>query len=200
MLQSSAYLQNLCPLFSSSLSTSSSIIFANNGLSGPPCGVPSSLDTLIPFIRTPLSRYFLISFRSLLSLIFFSSFPISMLWFTLSKNFSKSISTTHLYPWFIYVSDCLIAFFAPLLGLNPKLLSEKVGSYNLLSTCAMACWIILSCTVGIPSNLTPPSGFGISTLLTGDGLYFPSSSLVLTVAQVFLTCSRSSSVFMPSIP
>lgn len=41
-----------------------------------------------------------------------------------------------------------------------------------LITCTMPCWITLSITVGIPSFLTPPFGFGISTLLTGWGLYF----------------------------
>ena len=35
------------------------------------------------------------------------------------------------------------------------------------------CWIMRSMTVGIPSLRTPPSGFGISTRLTGDGVYFP---------------------------
>ena len=28
-------------------------------------------------------------------------------------------------------------------------------------------------TVGMPSFRTPPSGLGISTRLTGDGVYFP---------------------------
>ena len=75
-LLSSAYLQNLCPLFSSSLSNSSSIIFASNGLNGPPCGVPSSLVIETPLIRTPLLRYFLINANNLLSCIFFSSLLI----------------------------------------------------------------------------------------------------------------------------
>ena len=40
------------------------------------------------------------------------------------------------------------------------------------------CWIIACCsvrsiTVGMPSFRTPPSDFGISTRLTGDGVYFP---------------------------
>ena len=34
-------------------------------------------------------------------------------------------------------------------------------------TCAMACCMNLSVTVGTPRFLTPPSGFGISTLRTG---------------------------------
>ena len=31
-----------------------------------------------------------------------------------------------------------------------------------LNCCAIACWISLSTTVGMPKVLTPPSGFGIS--------------------------------------
>lgn len=38
----------------------------------------------------------------------------------------------------------------------------------------MACWIILSSTVEIPSGRLLPSGFGISTLRTGEGAYVPS--------------------------
>lgn len=41
-----------------------------------------------------------------------------------------------------------------------------------LITCTMPCCITLSITVGIPSFLIPPFGLGISTLLTGCGLYF----------------------------
>ena len=37
----------------------------------------------------------------------------------------------------------------------------------------MACRMIRSMTVGMPSLRTPPSGFGISTRLTGEGLYLP---------------------------
>ena len=39
-------------------------------------------------------------------------------------------------------------------------------------------------TVGIPSFLTPPVSFGISTLLTGDGLYLP--FLILSSSSLFL--------------
>ena len=44
----------------------------------------------------------------------------------------------------------------------------------------MACWMIRSMTVGIPSFRIPPSGFGISTRLTGDGVYLPRSILPAT--------------------
>jgi len=127
-LLSSAYLQNLCPLFSSSLSNSSSIMFASNGLNGPPCGVPSALVTETPLIRIPLFKYFLINDNSRLSFIFFSSFPIRISWLTLSKNFSKSISITHLFPSFMYCFDFVTASFAPLRGRKPKLLFENSGS------------------------------------------------------------------------
>ena len=44
-------------------------------------------------------------------------------------------------------------------------------------TWAMACWIILSSTVGIPNGRLLPSGFSISTLRTGEGAYVPSKRL-----------------------
>ena len=40
---------------------------------------------------------------------------------------------------------------------------------NTLPPCSKACWISLSTTQGTPSFLTPPSGLGISTRLTGCG-------------------------------
>ena len=54
--------------------------------------------------------------------------------------------------------------------------------------CTMPCWITLSITVGIPSFLTPPLGLGISTLLTGWGLY----SLRLPLYWYRLFCKRRS--------
>jgi arylsulfatase len=47
--------------------------------------------------------------------------------------------------------------------------SENVGSHCSCRTCNTACWISLSTTQGTPSFLTPPSGLGISTRLTGWG-------------------------------
>ena len=46
---------------------------------------------------------------------------------------------------------------------------ENVGSQRFCRTCSKACWISLSTTHGTPSFLTPPSGLGISTRLTGCG-------------------------------
>jgi hypothetical protein len=40
---------------------------------------------------------------------------------------------------------------------------------TLCRTCSNACWISLSTTQGTPRFLIPPSGFGISTRLTGCG-------------------------------
>ena len=48
--------------------------------------------------------------------------------------------------------------------------SENCGSLIGMRIWAIACWMILSMTVGIPSCLVPPSGFGMSFLLTGLGL------------------------------
>jgi hypothetical protein len=45
----------------------------------------------------------------------------------------------------------------------------NVGSQRFCRTCSKACWISLSTTQGTPSFLTPPSGLGISTRLTGYG-------------------------------
>ena len=50
----------------------------NSGLSGPPCGVPSSFDTTIPLIIIPDCRYFLINFKTLLSLMSFDNLYIKI--------------------------------------------------------------------------------------------------------------------------
>ena len=47
IIQSSAYRTNLCPLRSSSLSSSFSMMFPHNGLNGSPCGIPSSVELSI---------------------------------------------------------------------------------------------------------------------------------------------------------
>src|SRR5262249_28387058 len=62
---------------------------------GPPCGVPSSTALTNPFSMTPACRNARISFSMRLSLILSASFAIRRSWFTRSKNFSKSRSTTH---------------------------------------------------------------------------------------------------------
>src|SRR5690606_19355666 len=94
MLQSSAYRTNLCPLLSNSLSSSSSTMFESRGLNGPPCGVPSVVFDTTPLIMTPDCKYLRINFSNGLSWILFASVLMSLSWLTLSKNFSKSISTT----------------------------------------------------------------------------------------------------------
>lgn len=53
IIQSSAYLTYLCPLRVSSLSSSLSIMLLSNGLSGPPCGTPTSVFSNIPLLITP---------------------------------------------------------------------------------------------------------------------------------------------------
>ncbi len=46
---------------------------------------------------------------------------------------------------------------------------ENSGSKIGINTCAMACCSTLSVTVGMPSNRSPPFGFGMVTLRTGFG-------------------------------
>ena len=50
---------------------------------------------------------------------------------------------------------------------------REFGSYKDMSTCEIACCTALSRAVGTPGPLSPPSGFEITTLRTGDGLYLP---------------------------
>ena len=50
---------------------------------------------------------------------------------------------------------------------KPITVLENIRSNSGVSTCAIACWSKRSITVGIPNCLTPPSGLGISTRLTG---------------------------------
>ena len=60
----------------------------------------------------------------------------------------------------------------------------------------MACCTNLSVTVGTPRFLTPPSGFGISTLRTGWGLYF----LVLNCSLMICHTYSWRVGFIPSTP
>ena len=178
IIQSSAYLTNLCPLRSSSLSSSLSIIFASKGDRGPPCGVPLFDVITTPSTIIPPIKYLWIKDITLPSDKLSDSSCTSFDWFTWSKNFSRSIEATHTKPSFAYSCIRNMASCALLPGLNPKLLSEKVFSYMGVNTCTIACWIILSTTVGIPNALFSPFSFlGISTLRTGFGLYLPASSL-----------------------
>ncbi len=57
---SSAYRVKRCPLLSSSLSSSFSIMLLSNGDKFPPCGVPTSVASYMPLFITPALRYFLI--------------------------------------------------------------------------------------------------------------------------------------------
>ena len=95
IMQSSAYRTNLCPLRSSSLSNSFSITLLSSGLNGPPCGIPTSVRSNIPSAITPAFRYLCISDMTLPSFMVLDNTSISLLWLTVSKNFSKSISITY---------------------------------------------------------------------------------------------------------
>lgn len=64
----------------------------------------------------------------------------------------------------------------------------------------MACWMTLSCTVGMPSMRVPPFGLGISTRLTAAGIYLPSRMCAQMLAPCFSKCARTSLTLIPSIP
>ena len=101
-MQSSAYLTNLCPLRSSSLSSSFSITFPHNGLNGPPWGTPSDVAWNPPSSITPAFRYLCISEITRPSLMVLDSTSISLLWFTVSKYACKSMLIAYIYPSFTY--------------------------------------------------------------------------------------------------
>ena len=119
MIQSSAYRVNRSPLDSSSLSSSLSIILLSNGDKFPPCGVPMTDSSYSSSIMIPLFRNFLISDTISPSLTFLMTRVISLSWLTLSKKFSKSMSTTHWNPSFMYSSAFIMAISQQRFGLNP---------------------------------------------------------------------------------
>ena len=61
-------------------------------------------------------------------------------------------------------------------------------------------WMMRSITVGIPSLRTPPSGFGISTRLTGDGVYFPFRILSVNSWLCSFSHGSAASMVIPSTP
>jgi hypothetical protein len=69
--------------------TSFSMMFPSRGLSGPPCGTPSGLSSNIPPTMTPARRNLWISEITRPSFIVSDSIWMSLLWFTVSKYFSK---------------------------------------------------------------------------------------------------------------
>lgn len=98
---------------------------------------------------------------------------MSLLWFTVSKNFLRSGSTTHMYPSFTCSIALRTASRQLLFGRKPKLISLKSFSYSSLSTSPTACWTNRSMTVGIPNGLCSPLSFGMYTRLIGKGRYSP---------------------------
>ena len=117
--QSSAYLTNRSPRFSNSLSSSFSMMFDRSGDRFPPCGVPLSVFSYLPCTITPAFRYFRISDPVSPSFMMLCTRLISLSCGTLSKNFSKSISTIHSYPPFRNMSISLTAISQLRLGRNP---------------------------------------------------------------------------------
>ena len=126
---------------------------------------------------------------------------MSKSWLTRSKNLDRSTSTAKRRPVLIMLFTCFTACCPFRCGLNPKLLSEKVGSKIGVRTWAIACWITRSTIVGIPNWRFPPSGLSISTRFTGEGWYWPERSSVITRFQfpAFAQAGKSSMV-MPSMP
>ena len=119
IIQSSAYRANLSPRLSSSQSNSLSSMLARSGEIFPPCGVPISVSSICSPTITPLTRNFRISESIFPSLISLFKTDINLSCSTVSKNFSKSISTTQLYPSFMYSTAFNTAFCALFPGLNP---------------------------------------------------------------------------------
>ena len=119
MMRSSAYRTKSSPLASSSLSSSFSMMFANSGDMFPPCGVPTMVSSYSSSIIIPLTRNFLTTDMTSPSLIVRPKIVISLSWSTVSKNFSRSMSTIQLCPSFIISNAFRTACCAHLLGLNP---------------------------------------------------------------------------------
>ena len=117
--QSSAYLTKCNPLACSSLSNSSSIMLLSKGERFPPCGVPIEVSSYLPLIIIPALRYFVTRDITSGSLTVLPTRYISLSCGTLSKNFSKSMSTIYVYPSFRYSSNLIMACCALLPGLNP---------------------------------------------------------------------------------
>lgn len=93
------------------------------------------------------------------------------------------------------------ACFGLLFDRNPYEYSLKSAS----NTGSIAIFVVIctirSLTVGIPSSLSLPSGFGIITLFTGDGIYFPSISSFLSSFRYFsIPIFSISSILIPSTP
>src|SRR5699024_2457806 len=80
------------------------------------------------------------------------------------------------------------------------LLSLNCPSNIGVRTWDIACCITLSTTVGMPKRRSPPSGFGISTLNTGCGLYLR-SRISRDISSLFLAkYPPNSSMVIPSTP
>ena len=117
--QSSANRTNRRPLASSSLSSSLSIMLLSSGDMLPPCGVPVVVFAYLPFIITLALGYFLMRDSVSGSFISLCIRLISLSCGTLSKNFSRSISTMQVYPSLRYSSSLTTACCALRFGLNP---------------------------------------------------------------------------------
>lgn len=86
-------------------------------------------------------------------------------------NLVKELFQVHIYYPSVTFFDIFFCFPHRIMTTSiwPKTITMcgNIGSYIFDNTWAIACCIKRSVTAGIPSNRTPPSGFGISTLRTG---------------------------------
>jgi len=125
---------------------------------------------------------------------------MSTSWFTRSKNFSRSTSTTQRLPSWMYRCASRTASCARRPGRKPWLCSENVGSNIGCSTCNSSCWTKRSSTVGMPNSRTPPSRFGISCRFTALGRKLPANSCFRIATQCSCRYGSSSSTVLPSMP
>jgi len=94
-------------------------MFDSSGDSGPPCGVPSVLALTTPSCIIPAARNRRISFSTRTSSTRRATRDISTSWFTRSKNFSRSMSTTQRLPSPMYACACFTACAAERPGRKP---------------------------------------------------------------------------------
>ena len=112
-------------------SSSSSRRVARRGARGPPGGVPSVVGSMRPSrVSTPAFRHRWIRVRTRRSCPRRRTRLSHTSWCTRSKNVSRSRSTTHVSPAWMYACACPTAWWALRGGRTPSLLSEKVGSHS----------------------------------------------------------------------
>lgn len=113
-----------------------SIMLLSSELNGPPWSTPTFVLLNIWFSITSAFRYLCINEITLPSFMVLDKTLKNLLWNTVSKNSSKSISTTYTYPAFTFLWHCLNASWAPLFDRKSKLLLENCSS-NMGGNCLL---------------------------------------------------------------